>query len=258
MTSMPADDRRAAGRDRCAIAVMAKAPHAGRVKTRLVPPLTDDEAMMLSGCFLRDVTANIARAANAAPIDSFIAFAPAGTEPSFAPIIEPGTRLILADGTPDMPPRVDGFGRSLLHAARSLFAAGYGSVCLLNADSPNLPTDFLATAARRLAAPGDRVVLGPAQDGGYYLIGMKAPHPHLFENIVWSTDRVAAQTRDRARHLGLELVALPTWYDVDDAASLRVLLADLAQAPVTAEFLARQDIALRLAVAPRMPALSRP
>ena len=91
---------------------------------------------------------------------------------------------------------------------------------MLNSDSPTLPTALLIRAAHALLAPGDRVVLGPADDGGYYLLGMKQPHAHLFADIAWSTADVAAATRARAATLGLEVVKLPAWYDVDDAASL--------------------------------------
>ncbi len=77
--------------------------------------------------------------------------------------------------------------------------AGYDAVCLLNSDSPTLPTSLLADAAGMLAAPGDRVVLGACDDGGYYLIGMKAPHARLFADIAWSTEQVADQTAGARR-----------------------------------------------------------
>jgi uncharacterized protein len=221
-------DAAAPGRD-CAVAVMAKAPRAGAVKTRLVPPLTHDAAMALSASFLRDVTENICLAARRSAISGHVAYAPAGLEALFDGMLAPGTRFVLADGTDGPPPRVHGFGRCLLHAARSLFAEGHTAVCLLNSDSPNLPTALLVEMAQALAEPGDRVVLGPAEDGGYYAIGMKAPHAHLFEDIAWSTSAVADQTRERARELGLEVVELATWYDVDDIAALARLLRDLAR-----------------------------
>ncbi len=93
---------------------------------------------------------------------------------------------------------------------------------------PTLPTAMLVEAARALAKPGDRVVLGGAEDGGYYLIGLKRPHRRLFEDIDWSTDRVLRQTLERAAEIGLSVHALPIWYDVDDVASLRRLIGDLA------------------------------
>ncbi len=237
---------------RCAIAVMAKAPQAGRVKTRLVPPLTPDEATRLSACFLRDVTANIALAARRAPIDGFVAFAPAGTEALLAPAIAPGTRFVLADGGAAIVDGVTGIGRSLLHATRGLLAQGYGAVCLVNADSPTLPTERLTEAAAALAAGQDRLVLGAAEDGGYYLIGLCAAHADLFRDIDWSTARVADQTRARAAGLGLAVTELGPWYDVDDVASLRRLSDEVARgadgfaAPATTRWLAETGMARRL------------
>jgi len=244
----------------CAIAVMAKAPQPGRVKTRLVPPLTPAAAAALSASFLQDVTANIALAARQAPIRGYVAFAPAGGEAAFAGGLAHGTRLVLADGAGVEAPGAVGFGRCLLHAARSLFAAGHDAVCLLNSDSPTLPTGLLVQAAAALGEPGDRVVLGPAEDGGYYVIGMKAPHIHLFQDIAWSTDTVAQATAARARALDLSVVQLDTWYDVDDAASLDRLCRELRsrrardghnayRAPATADCLARLRIPDLLAAA---------
>jgi uncharacterized protein len=236
----------------CAIAVMAKAPQAGRSKTRLVPPLTPEQAAALSAVFLRDVTENIVAAGRFVPIHGYIAYAPRGLEALFNGHLATGTRLVLADGSPDMPHAVKGFGRCLLHAVRSLLAEGYDSACVLNSDSPTLPTSILTRAATLLAQPGDRAVLGPADDGGYYLLGLKAPHAHLFEDIVWSTESVAERTAIRAREIGLELVTLPTWYDVDDAASLYRLI-DSFDEPVFPE-----DASLIPFAAPATAAYIRP
>ena len=101
----------------------------------------------------------------------YIAYAPAGMEQLFDGILADGTRRVLADGAGHMPAGVEGFGRCLLHATRALFALGHSAVCVLNSDSPTLPTACLVQAARDLPAGVDRVVLGPAEDGGYYLIG---------------------------------------------------------------------------------------
>ena len=227
----------------CAIAVMAKAPQPGRCKTRLVPPLTHEQAAGMSRAFLRDLTENVFAAAADLPIVPFVAFAPAGMEAAFDGLLAQGTQLILADGTPPMPAGVEGFGRCLLQAVQSLLAGGYASVCVLNSDSPTLPTAILRDAAACLSAPGDRIVMAPADDGGYTLLGMKQAHAHLFRDIAWSTDRVAGQTRDRAREAGLDLVELPSWYDVDDANSLLRLEASLLTrgeaypAPHTAAYL---------------------
>ena len=207
----------------CAIGVMAKAPRPGFSKTRLCPPLLPDQAAALSGAFLRDTTENIAAAGCLAPISGYIAYAPAGLEMLFHGHLAAGTGLLLADGSVPAPDAVTGFGRCLLHAVQAMLAIGHPSVAVLNSDGPTLPTSFLVRTAEVLAAPGDRIVLGPAEDGGYYLLGMKAPHAGLFADIAWSTDSVAAATRQRAAALGLEVVELPPWYDVDDRPSLERL-----------------------------------
>jgi uncharacterized protein len=242
--------------EQCAIAVMAKAPRPNHVKTRLVPPLTPQQAASLNASFLRDVTENIRDAGRAAPIAGFVAYAPEGSEALFDGMLAPGTRLVLADGSIAVPSGVEGFGRALLHAASSLLAQGYGAACLLNSDSPTLPTAFLREAAEVLARPGDRMVLGPAEDGGYYLIGLKAPHAALFKEIAWSTDQVGAQTLAQARRIGLEVVTLPLWFDVDDAITLTRLVNDLTTsghdgpipyaAPATRAWLERVALAERL------------
>jgi rSAM/selenodomain-associated transferase 1 len=236
----------------CAIGVMAKAPQPGRAKTRLCPPLHPAQAAELSAAFLRDITENIALASCEAPIDGYVAYAPAGDESWFAGHLAERTELVLADGSPPMPRDVQGFGRCLLHAAQALFATGFGAVCLVNSDSPTLPTAVLIQAARALLAPGERVVLGPAEDGGYYLLGMQRPHAHLFAGIAWSTGSVAAATHARAVAFGLHVVTLPAWYDVDDAASLDRLLAgadDGYAAPATNAWIERSGLRRRLSIA---------
>ena len=216
----------------CAIGVMAKAPRPGFSKTRLCPPLDHVQAATLSAAFLRDITENIALAASEASIACYIAYAPAGQEALFDGHLAPGTGLLLADGTPSMPQAVQGFGRCLLHAIQSILALGHTSAVVVNSDSPTLPNALLVQTAAALAAEGDRIVLGPADDGGYYLLGMKAAHAHLFADIAWSTDTVAETTRLRARQLGLEVIELPIWYDVDDKASLNRLLRETAAPPM--------------------------
>jgi uncharacterized protein len=203
----------------CAVAIMAKASVAGAVKTRLVPPLTHQEAAELNTCCLADIAANIAAAARRVPIQGFVAYDPPGSERFFEDLLPDGFKLL--------PPKEPTLGRSLFHAARDLFAAGYGSVCLVNGDSPTLPTELLVETARRLQEPGDRVVLGPAADGGYYLIGLKHLHQRLFEAIDWSTERVYRQTITRAGEIGVPVTALAEWYDVDDEVSLTLLASEL-------------------------------
>src|SRR5215471_15704686 len=121
---------------RCAIAVMAKAPAAGRMKTRLSPVLDPEEARDLGCCFLKDMTGNLAAAAREVPLDPYVAFAPAGSEAALNSTVEAGTGFVLADGSAAAPPGVEGLGRCLLQAAGALLELGYGAVGLLNSDSP--------------------------------------------------------------------------------------------------------------------------
>jgi hypothetical protein len=212
--------------------------------------LRHDQAAALSAAFLRDISENIVLAARQVSIHGHVAYAPAGEEARFNGVLAPGTRLLLADGSVPVPQNVQGFGRCLLHAIQSMLALGHRAAVVLNSDSPTLPTSLLVRTASALAADPGRVVLGPADDGGYYLLGMTAPHAHLFADIAWSTSSVAAQTRARAAALGLRVLELPTWYDVDDEAGLARLRQPASTqngllpyaAPFTALALARMGI----------------
>jgi uncharacterized protein len=206
-------------RSTCAIAVMAKASIPGKTKTRLVPPLSEDEAAGLNTVFLRDAADNILAAAGFANVSGWMAYAPAGSATFFRSHLPP-TMGLLETTAPTL-------GECLRYASVSLLRSGHGAVCLINSDSPTLPVGYLVTAATALAAAGDRIVIGPCTDGGYYLIGMKRPHIGLFEDIAWSTDRVFSQTLARAGALGLSVFELPTWYDVDSAGSLATLIGEV-------------------------------
>lgn len=203
----------------CALAVMAKAPRAGKVKTRLAPPLTPDQAAAINICFLRDTTENIAAVASSGNAAGIISYTPIGDEALFDNLLPADFALI--------PQRGEGFGERLLATAEDLFSCGYGSVCLIDSDSPTVPAAAFEQAVAELAKPGDRIILGPAHDGGYYLIGLKRAHFELFANITWSTSTVFAETIAAARAANLEAVILPIWYDVDDAATLDILTAEL-------------------------------
>lgn len=207
----------------CALAIMAKAPRAGKVKTRLAPALGFEGAAAMNICFLRDTAENIQGVAGRefahGRAAGLVCYTPVGEEDAFEGLLPAEFGLI--------PQRGDGFGERLLLAAGDILACGFGAVCLIDSDSPTLPTAALEQAVEALLSPGDRVVLGGSHDGGYYLIGLKRAHPEPFENITWSTASVLEETRAQVRAAGLELVELPLWYDVDDADTLRVLEAEL-------------------------------
>lgn len=205
----------------CALAVMAKAPRPGMVKTRLQPPLSAQEAAALNVCFLRDTAESIAALATDGTAQGLVCYTPVGDESAFDGVLSECFALIAQRG--------DGFGERLFHAAEDILSCGFGAVCLIDSDSPTMPPDALRAAVRELARPGDRIVLGPSADGGYYLIGLKRAEPRVFQRITWSTEKVYAETLERVREAGLDCIELPTWYDVDDAQSLAVLERELLQ-----------------------------
>jgi uncharacterized protein len=203
----------------CGVAVMAKASQAGRAKTRLSPPLTPEEAASCNTAFLQDIADKLLAAGTLAPVAGAMAYGPPGHGAFFERLLPSGIGMFEV-WEPD-------FGSCLLTALEAQFAAGHSAACVLNSDSPTLPPSLLADAARSLAQPGDRIVLGPSTDGGYYLLGCKTIHRRLFADIAWSTGIVARQTLERAAEIGVEVRLLPEWYDVDDAAALRTLVGEL-------------------------------
>lgn len=147
-------------------------------------------------------------------------YAPAGSEAALRPLLPPHWELVA---------RQDGNLGVVLHGAIADFLArGHDCALVVNADSPTLPSLLVAAAVASLRAPGERAVFGPASDGGYYLVGLKRPQPRLFEEIPWSTAGVMAATLARAAEIGLAVALLPTWYDIDDAATLALLEEELA------------------------------
>jgi len=204
----------------CGIAVMAKASTPGITKTRMVPPLQFEEAAAFNTAFLQDVAANLMTAGRqgeitGCEITGYMAYGPPGSEGFFERTLGRDIGLISA-WRPN-------FGDCLLLAIEAMLARGHSAAVVLNSDSPTLPTYLLVKAAEVLARPGDRAVLGPSTDGGYYLLGLKQAHRRMFEDITWSTEQVTEQTLERACEIGLDVYILPAWYDVDDLQSLRML-----------------------------------
>ena len=203
----------------CALGVMTKVPQPRKVKTRLSPPLTPGEAAELNACFLRDLSRSITSACAIAPAKGVAVYTPVGKEAAYNDILSAGFLLL--------PQRGDAFDQRLGFAVTDLFDAGFAAACLINSDSPTVPAEHFAEAANELAKPGDRIVLGPSDDGGYYLIGLKTHQGRVFEAIDWSTERVLEQTLERVREISVPVHQLPSGYDVDDWSSLRRLCEDL-------------------------------
>lgn len=219
----------------CALGVMTKAPRPGQVKTRLVPPLTPEQAAQLNRCFLRDTAAAITAAVGHLA-RGIAVYTPVGTEREYIDILPNEFQLL--------PQRGGDFGERLSNAAGDLFQIGFASVCLIDSDSPTVGANVYRDAATLLARRGNCIVLGPSEDGGYYLIGMRRFEPRVFERIDWSTERVLEQTIERAKQFNIAVELLPVGYDVDNASALHRLADELLRsrapsaAPHTARFLA--------------------
>jgi rSAM/selenodomain-associated transferase 1 len=199
-----------------ALGIMCKAPRPGHTKTRLAAVIGAEQAAALSGCFLRDVADTIAAMHVPLGCQGYGVYAPSGAEVELQGLLPTSFRLLLQEGAD--------FGKVLATAARRLLTSpDHDAVVLINSDSPTLPPALLAQAVEALRRDGDRVVLGPATDGGYTLIGVKRDHPELFADIPWSTSDVFRLTLERAASIALAVETLPIWYDIDDALTLQYL-----------------------------------
>ena len=198
---------------RVALAVMAKIPAAGEVKTRLCPPLAPAEAAALARCFLLDRLEQLGEVSDG---DALVAFAPKERDAELRDVLPAGVRLVPQEGA-DLGARLD-------RVLTDLLAEGYAGAIAVDADSPTLPTAYLRRACAVIRDGAVDVVVGPCEDGGYYLIGLRVPAPALFRDMPWSTPMVTEETLARTRRLGLRLALLPSWFDVDrgeDLARLR-------------------------------------
>jgi len=215
-----------------ALAIMAKAPRPGVVKTRLCPPLTPREAAALARGFLRDRIAQVRGLRGARPI---IAYSPPSERDSFER---------LAPDFALMPQAGEDLGARMRSTLATLLGAGHRAAIAIGTDTPTLPASVLQHALDLIASGEVDLVLGPAEDGGYYLIGVRADHPTLFEEVSWSTAEVLAITLRRARAAGLRAACVSSCFDVDtpdDLTRLRAVLTESPHpAPATSRFLTRE------------------
>lgn len=217
-----------------ALAIMAKSPAPGQVKTRLSPPLTPAEAAELARAFLLDKIAQVSRLPG---VEQFLAFTPPDASEEFRAITG-GTYVLIRQAGADL-------GERLSRVSDRLLATALPAAVIVGTDSPTLSDRCILEAIDVLALGRADVVLGPVEDGGYYLIGLRRPSPFLFRDITWSTPRVLRDTLARAQTVGLRVHLLPVWYDVDTETDLRRLARDLAAAPEIAPQTARCICALR-------------
>lgn len=205
---------------KCALTVMIKAPRPGESKTRLTPPLRPEDAAGLSRCFYQDTADLLAEvtALDASGVQ-IAAYAPAGAESEFSELVRPGTVMI---------PQPQGdLSERLTRIVAGLFSGGAAAVALIGSDSPTVPPACYLELLEVLRSDPGAVVVGPADDGGYYVLGISRAVPVLFEGIAWSTNRVFGQTLERIRKAGLRPHRLPEWHDVDDFAGLQMLSREL-------------------------------
>lgn len=225
---------------RRALVVVAKEPQPGRSKTRLTPPLTATEASELYRCLMLDTFELMARLEAVQPV---VAYTPDEAEEYFAGCAPARFRITAQQGA-DLGDRLD-------HALREQLSSGCAQVVVMNSDGPTLPLDYLREAFARLDRPTVDVVLGPSDDGGYYLVGLKEPCPEIFQ-VAMSTPTVLEETLALAHSAGLTASLLPTWHDVDTWDDVLRLSDELASAPsvtatCTREFLATLGLLLGIA-----------
>lgn len=215
-------------KESASVAIFAKAPLAGRVKTRLVPPLTPGEA------------AGLARACLEETLGRFPARVPAAWTLFLDGAPDEGLRAAAARAGARIEPQGKGdLGARLERAFEKLRGEGARRIVAIGADSPTLPPERIEQALEFLGSRD--AVIGPAEDGGYYLVGLSREAGHLFRDTPWGTADVARVTAERAMARGFTLERLAPWYDVDDAASLRRLVneARAGEYPALARFVSK-------------------
>jgi rSAM/selenodomain-associated transferase 1 len=211
-----------------ALAVMTRAPSDESGKTRLLAELGISNGLELRRAILLD-TLDVARRVTA--VQPVVVFTPAAAQAELSELAGGGWTLI--------PQRGDDLGERLELAFADLFAAGFPGALIIGSDLPTLPAEYLQLAAAQLMALDDAVVLGPARDGGYYLVGLRNAHPELFRGVAWSTAAVLSETIGIARGAGLQVSFVPEWYDVDSLEDLRRAAAQPHHAPRTRDVFAR-------------------
>jgi hypothetical protein len=195
-----------------AMLIFARKPLPGRVKTRLTPPLSPEEAAALYSAMVLDV---LDKCRHITVADQLLCYDNRpGTREFFTPLLGDGALF---------PQEGDGLGERLEHAFSHAFNRGYRRVVVIGTDSPDLPARYIRDAFRLLEDGPQKAVFGPTEDGGYYLLGLTSPQPLLFRDIPWSTDRVLEASLAKCSEAGLRTELLPRWHDLDTAADLKRL-----------------------------------
>ncbi|QXE90398.1 TIGR04282 family arsenosugar biosynthesis glycosyltransferase [Geomonas subterranea] len=216
-----------------ALAIFAKTPLPGRVKTRLSPPLSPPQAAELYRCMLLDIIER------SALLTADIVIFYEGSAEFFRKAAPEALLVRQSTG---------GLGVRLEHAFDELSGRGYGARVVIGTDSPDLPIAFVEEAFRKLEQGGE-AVFGPAEDGGYYLVGVRDGYGTLFQDIPWSSGTVLESSLRQAEASGLTAALLTSWHDVDSWEDLlrSSLLEPSNRAPRTRAFIAALGLAAPIA-----------
>ena len=190
------------------IAVMARAP-SSEGKSRLIRDLGTDDGAGLRLALLRDTFESV----SALAAEKAVLYTPPDREAEIR-AVTPFQAIFL-------PQRGSTLGERMREGARELLTLGFDPVVLIGSDLPTLPPAHVTSALGILMRRSEVLVLGPAEDGGYYLIGFGQSRPEFFEHIPWGTPLVLQRTREAAESLGIPVETVPRWYDVDSASDLR-------------------------------------
>lgn len=215
-----------------ALLLFAKAPRPGSVKTRLTPVLTPEEAAQLYKAFLQDVIQRV----QVLEFEVRVYLAP--------PIPEGRQDEVLGD-TPIRRQKGPSLGARMEQAFQETLEEGFEDVLLMGTDHPTLPISFLRQGARALQQERS-VAIGPTEDGGFYLLGMNAFYPELFDDMSYSHSQVFSDTLARAGQTNAQITVLPQWYDVDTPPDIERLISDLQKAKVNAPHTKRKLVQLSL------------
>jgi rSAM/selenodomain-associated transferase 1 len=200
-----------------ALIVFARAPRPGSVKTRLIEGgFTAEEACEIHLALLGDVLEQAARAARGTAALSLAWSEPPATPP--APDLIPAGVTVETQAGSDL-------GERMARAIQEKLRAGHRKALILGSDAPTLPADHLRAAFDALAAR--EIVIGPADDGGYYLIGMSRLHLEIFRDVPWGSRNVLSVTRKRLAKAGTPHQEIGPWHDVDTAEDLKRLWKEI-------------------------------
>lgn len=191
--------------NKSALGIMFRIPEYGKVKKRLAVCIGNEEALKAYASMLYETVKNVSQL-KSVDLYGFYEGTISKTES-------------LLESIQTMPQQGKDLGERMLNAVQWLFEKGYNKVVLIGADSPDLPVEYIKDAFLKLNSC--ELVIGPAEDGGYYLIGMNSPLDIIFKDIKWGSNSALKDTISIANNEGIRCFLLPHWYDIDDMEGFR-------------------------------------